>query len=459
MPKSAPARNPYGRGSYYKYEDADGRTIYQASRSFMILLEDGSKVRRRVTGTGDSANVAFRRLEERVKLFHSKGGEKIAPKPQRTAAETITVEEFVGLWHDHMIGRLDPVSDVVLSKYMTALNKHVVKHIGSLPVAELEPKHMAQLFRVTLPALKKRNGEPLLGSQGLLNVYKALNPVLNYAVRETSTALTTNPLSKRDLLPRVERPDEPISEWADATGKLLQGLKDHPDKARHLLPFLAIRKSEKLGLEWSKITNLYANDGSARMKIEQQLARYQNGDGLYINTKLKTRSSKREIPIPRLFLEALRGEKAKQDEWKKSPSWNPEPRFKNLVFTTNTGKPITQNADNLSWRKVLKENGLAFRGHAARHITATLFARQENPPIPLSTVRAILGHSTETMTAYYTAAEAKILVNPLTQYGDYLDASADSAQENVDFLEQVEERKSGRTYKATDADVETSASE
>lgn len=440
-----PTRNKYGRGSYHSFEGADGKPVFQASKSLTVVDDSGVKHRKRVTGTGASENEACERLQARLKLFYNCGREITPPKPQRTSAETITVAEFVGLWKEHMLIRLDPVSETVLRKYMVSVSNHVIRYVGELPIAEFNGEVVKKLFRVALPSLKKADGSLVLGPQGLLSVGKALNMVLNHAVRESSSALTVNPLNKESLLPKVVRPDEPISEWADRTLKLIPKLRRHPDAASFLLQYLALRKSERLGLEWSKITFLQSDAGNSHLSIEQQLARAEDGSGLYLNGKLKTKSSKRVIPIPKMWLDSLRAEKVKQDTWKKLPVRNSRPEFADLVFTHPDGRPITQGQDNASFKKVLAENGLDYRLHVARHITATYFAQQDNPPVPLATMKPFLGHSSETMAQHYTASEFKVLVNPMAQYGDYQTGAADSAEDAAEAAEHMAAPK----YRAT----------
>jgi len=102
----------------------------------------------------------------------------------------ITVEEFVGLWKEHTLTRLVPVSESVLRKYMVSLRNHVIRYLGQRPISEFNGEVAKKLFRITLPALTQAEGTPVLGPQGLSNVYQALNVVLNHALRQSSSALT-----------------------------------------------------------------------------------------------------------------------------------------------------------------------------------------------------------------------------------------------------------------------------
>lgn len=156
------------------------------------------------------------------------------------------------------------------------------------------------------------------------------------------------------------------------------------------------------------------------MRISQQLARYENGDGYYIKRRTKTRASTRVLPVPEPFLSALREYKKQQDAWKKTAEWNPDPQFADLIFTTKTGKPITMNRDNEDWHELLETYKYPYwRGHLNRHITATMLSKQ-NPPVPLAIVKEILGHNSEAMSHYYTEMDVSTMTKPLEDYGAWM---------------------------------------
>jgi integrase len=83
---------------------------------------------------------------------------------------------------------------------------------------------------------------------------------------------------------------------------------------RHYLTFLLaiytrMRRGEILGLKWSDVD--FANK---RIHVNRSLAHIPKRG--YTLTTLKTKSSKRQIPIPEFVLNELRSHKDIQDEWK-----------------------------------------------------------------------------------------------------------------------------------------------
>ena len=107
-----------------------------------------------------------------------------------------------------------------------------------------------------------------------------------------------------------------------------------------------------------------------------------------------------------------------QDQQKKSTEWKPEDRFKDLVFLHKDGSHITANRDNSDWKKLLQSEGFDYwRAHLNRHITATWLASLQ-PPMPMGTVREILGHESEAINYYYTRANRAQQEEPMNRYGE-----------------------------------------
>jgi integrase len=192
------------------------------------------------------------------------------------------------------------------------------------------------------------------------------------------------------------------------------------------LQFLGLRRAERLGLSWKNISGL--NTENAVMTIRQQLARTEkkeneerraDGKAWYVKGYTKTESVRR-IVIPEPFLSALRGQKKRQDKYKKGKKWEPKKEFADLVFLQEDGSIYTLNRDNEEWKELLASHGFPqWRGHLNRHITATWLAEQV-PAVPMGTVRSILGHESEAMAYYYAKSTQTQQSEPLRQYGSAL---------------------------------------
>ena len=94
-----------------------------------------------------------------------------------------------------------------------------------------------------------------------------------------------------------------------------------------------------------------------------------------------------------------------------------KPEYADLVFVRPNGNVITLNDDNNDWHSLLVSLGITpWRAHLTRHITAILLAEME-PAVPMSTVMAILGHSSEAMSVYYAHVNEGRVRAPMEAFG------------------------------------------
>lgn len=399
-----------GRGSLYSVS-VNGRTVWKAAKSVTVLDETtGQKKRKRITGTGSTAQEAVRRLEDR--LFKRAGG--AIPSTQ----EANEHRHRFGDWFYEWLDKLPPtkVSDIVKHGYKRKGEMYLLPYLADEVLGEMKSETLERLFDTTLPSLKKPDGSRLLSDGSLLNIYRVLQMCLTKAVRDQRVGIITSPLASVPA-PKPDREPESLGTPMGQTKGLIKWMeeRDHPHYCRFVFQWLGLRRSERLGLSWSNVRKL--NTSEATIRVAQQLARYQDGRGWYLKPP-KTKGSFRVIPLDEPFLSALRRWKKQQDEWKKSPDWNPRPEFADLIFLKPNGKLITQNQDNEDWHKLLTEylgEGQAhWRGHLNRHITATILAQRGANP---SQAMKILGHASEAMTRYYTSLTIDSLKAPVGELG------------------------------------------
>jgi integrase len=88
-----------------------------------------------------------------------------------------------------------------------------------------------------------------------------------------------------------------------------------------------------------------------------------------------------------------------------------------MIFVRPNGNVVKLNDCNDEWNALLTGLGITpWRAHPARHITAILLAELE-PAIPISTVMAVLGHSSEAMSVYYAHVNQGRVRAPMEAYG------------------------------------------
>jgi integrase len=353
--------------------------------------------RKRITGSGRTAEEAERRLQRSIER---RGGKKalieagvIDNKPKGG----LSTEEYLLRWHSEISEK--QVSVTMRIKYLQHLHNHVIPHIGDVPLAALSHKDLRVLFESVLPSkVKLKNGlptdEPLLGPSGLLNVYKTLNRALNVAVAEG--LLPRNPMGLIKP-PRFERPNENIPQFMHIIHGMFQKMKRENDPLHDYfyLALLGLRRGERLGLSWS---NVNLNGDNPNIVIKQQIQRI-SGVGVVIKPSTKS-GQERRIAIDGEFVEVLRRLKAQRKIQLKDPKFHPSKTFEDLVFLSKTGKPVDPNTDNEIWRATLDRNRVPvhIRQHAMRHVAATFLSDLN---VPEAVAKSLLGHQSSAMQTYY----------------------------------------------------------
>jgi integrase len=153
-----------------------------------------------------------------------------------------------------------------------------------------------------------------------------------------------------------------------------------------------------------------------KLVIDQQLA-WDKGPGLHVKAWPKNRKP-RTIPLSEPWVSALRRQRKRWEAMIGEPGFEfRKPEYSDLIFVRPNGNVITLNDDNDEWNALLIGLGfIPWRAHLARHVTAILLAELE-PAIPISTVMAVLGHSSEAMSVYYAHVDQGRVRAPMEAYG------------------------------------------
>lgn len=128
------------------------------------------------------------------------------------------------------------------------------------------------------------------------------------------------------------------------------------------------------------------------------------GKGLILGS-VKSKKSKRDLPIPAELLTLLKAHKKAQtaERLEAGSAWEDG----GFVFCQPNGRPIDPSRDYQSWQTLLKEAKVKpYRLHAARHSAATFLLLEG---VDTRVVMDLLGHSQISVTAKYQHAvdEAK----------------------------------------------------
>jgi integrase len=267
----------------------------------------------------------------------------------------MTLEQFVReKWEPTMVPLLKPSS---ARYYGAQLRRHILPVLGQRRLCDLSLAE-GQAF------LTRKRTEGLSGSS-VHGIRTALSKLLQAAVKWSY-------LERNPACGLVVGDRHPVNERAflmpEQVRTLLAALPEPCCSMVLILSLTGLRIGELLALRWKHVDFMH---GAIRVREAVSEGRF---------TTLKTRSSRRDVPISEPVRDALLA----------LHSANARPE--DLVFASRVGTPISpQNLGNRVLRPTCRTLGLPVVGwHSFRHTHATLLAEVGES---LKTAQAILGHS------------------------------------------------------------------
>lgn len=255
--------------------------------------------------------------------------------------ERMTVSEWLDIWTAEYLGGVKPNTVRI---YRNNVKKHIKPALGAVRLPELRP-HMIQAFINRLE----------LAPASVRLAYKVLYQALKKAV--ALHYIPQNP-AEGCTLPRIEQEEIKPMDDKQITALLNATQGTEVEQLIKTALFTGCRLSELLGLTWDCV-------GRDTITISKQLARPdQRADGPFISPK--NGKSRTLTPAP-LVLDALKAQKRMQTaaRIKAGPLWD---NSYNLVFTTETGAPVSQWKIERVFSKILAAAGLhGIRFHDLRH--------------------------------------------------------------------------------------------
>ena len=264
----------------------------------------------------------------------------------------------------------------IIEKHILAENPFATKEIAKITTADIDLFYNLKL---------KEN----YSTSYIRKMHQLLNQAFYQAVKWKKIAV--NPVADADP-PSVKY--EEMSIWSlDEIQKFLQQCKGE----RHYLTFLlaiytGMRRGEILGLQWSDI------DFDKKMiYVSRSLAHVPNSG--YMFTTLKTKNSKRQIPIPEFVLHELYKHKQRLDEWKGLVEDLYEDN--DLVICTNTGSfQDPRNVVRVMKRIVKSTKVPNIRFHDIRHTHASILISEG---VDIVKISKRLGHANPKIRLEYYA--------------------------------------------------------
>lgn len=349
-------RRANGEGTIYRR--ADGRYVGQLT---MGRKADGQLYRRTVYGRTRGEVV------QKLQALHAARAAGSLGRPTRQ-----TLEEYLWSWlhvHRHFAGQdgkgLRPNT---VRNYQNLIRRHIGPAIGAIPLAELAPQHLENLYtRMVESGLSVRMAEM---------AHRLLHVALEAAVDKD--LLRRNPCDRISRPPttRYRAEDRPRLSWQDVP-RVLEAVRG----TIYFVPLLiamstGLRRGEVTGLRWQ---NVDLERGVIR--VREQLQQDEETHEVRL-APVKTPASRRDVPLPPDVVEVLRQHRAAQG--------NPGPTA--FVCTSKRGTFLNPRQLNGAWSRVRRRLQLpaGLRLHDMRGSFATWLAERG---VDVKVTSRLLGHA------------------------------------------------------------------
>ncbi len=286
-----------------------------------------------------------------------------------------TVAEFLDYWIDSIPpGSLQPKT---LSWYRMMIDYHLKPAIGTIDLRKLHPIQIQLLINS-----KIHSG---LAPSSVRGIHAVLRTALNQAWKYEMVAEN---VAKKVTLPRQKQAEPEFLSAQDAQ-KLLQSLAGHQIEGLVKLALgTGMRLGEATGLRWNDV-----NLDTETVRVTGQLQRLEGKLALKI---LKSRSSRRSLPLIGVALKAVQMEQTRQVTQRstyRGAEFNPL----NLIFLNAEGHPFDPKNVNQHLKAACVRAGIKpVSFHKLRHTAASLMVAAG---VELHQVKEQLGHSQISLTA------------------------------------------------------------
>lgn len=292
--------------------------------------------------------------------------------PEKAKPVEMTVAELFEVW---LARREATLAANTHERYDALTRKHVIPVIGAMKLADVEPAHIDKVY----VSMRARG----LSERTCLHVHRTLHTSFGFAVRYLR-AVPENVVG-RVQTPRA-RPRENEAFSISQIQLVLEAAKDSRLEVPVLVSALTgLRRGELLALKW---TNVDLDRGSIFVvEALEQTARF----GVRFKEP-KSRSSRRQLPIPDELVTVLQEHRLKQEHERASLGG----MDLGLVFCNPDGSPWPPDTLTKQFAEMVRLIGIdGFRLHDLRHAFASVTLSNGSSVKEVST---LLGHSSAMLT-------------------------------------------------------------
>lgn len=344
-------RRGHGEGSIHQRKD--GRWVAVVDLGYV-----GGK-RKRKTWYRKTRKEAAAKLNEELANLR-KGG--------IVASADVTLEAFLRSWLETSIkGNRAPRT---VESYTAMVENHIIPDLGRI--------RLGKLTQADIQSMMTRKRASGLSARTVNYLRAILRSALTTAVKNDivarNVASFTESARGEKREPKPFTPEELRVFWDTVNG--------HPLEVGFVIAgTYGLRRGEVLGLRWSDI-----DEEEGVIHVRQQVQRVDGKDQVL---PLKTKSSRRTLPLTANVQKALRGRVISQDKEKviAGERWVDT----GLIITSSIGTPLNPGNFYTRYKQLLKDAGLeGHTFHDLRHTATSMLVRQGVHP---RVAMEILGHS------------------------------------------------------------------
>lgn len=325
--------------------------------------------------------------KQQQKYVYGKTQKEVRQKLTQIAAEvdegnylepsTMKFGAWLELWLETYV--VPAKKPYTVSSYENICRKYLIKHLGRLPISQLNAFQIQQMYNTLLL-------DYMLSPKTIKNIHGVLHNALRQAVK--LQMIKTNPSEMCDL-PRAYRKEIQPMEQGDIA-QFLKALQDEKYARLYKVTlFTGMRQGEVLGLAWDCV-----DFENCTLYVNKQLQKSQKVGGTYVLVPTKN-SKGRVVTVAEAVMDMLREEK----EWQEHNREIAGSAWQNdwgLVFTNEIGGHLCHFTVYKRFKDVVKEIGLPKeRFHDLRHSFAVVSLESGDD---IKTVQANLGHATASFT-------------------------------------------------------------